>query len=261
MPDTVFVPLPLNFSPEESDLYLPYQTYTVPVQKTKHFKNTFVAFTGFCINKGGLIKECHHNNPIQHQNYVSEVTNYYFDAVDHPENLIILDNDTNYLVIHHPWFNYYHWICESIFRLWMVRNKLPGLILILPEFYKDADFITGSLEPFNIKSIFYIPNGKSMMIKNLCIPQIKPVCNSYKAKQVRQVSNFYREYVTNKRNFDVAVIEKLYISRKMVRRRKVVNEDEIIAILARFGFTIFYPEQHCFFGPGGDFFQGKIPCL
>ena len=246
MSDTVFVPLPLNFSPLESDFYLPYQTYKTPVQKIKNFKNTFVAFTGFCINSRGLIKECHHNNPIQYPDYLSEATHYYFDAVDHPENLITFDNNTNYVAIHHPWFNYYHWICESIFRLWMVRNKLSGLTLILPEFYKDADFITGSLEPFNIKSIFYIPNGKSLLVKNLCIPQIKPVCDSYKGNQVRQVSNFYREYVTNKRKYDLPVIEKLYVSRKMAGRRKVMNEDEIVEILDRVGFTIFYPEQHCF---------------
>ena len=42
------------------------------------------------------------------------------------------------------------------------------------------------------------------------------------------------------------VIEKLYVSRKMAGRRKVMNEDEIVEILDRVGFTIFYPEQHCF---------------
>jgi len=246
MSHTVTVPLPLNFSPDDSELYLPYQTYNSPVQKIKNFKNTFVAFTGFCINSRGLIKECHHNNPIQYPDYLSEATHYYYDAVDHPENLITLDNDTSYLVIHHPWFNYYHWICESIFRLWMVRNKLSGLTLVLPEFYKDADFITGSLEPFNIQNIFYFPTGKSLLIKHVCIPQIKPVCDSYNANQVRQVRNFYRDYVFNKRKYDVAVIEKLYVSRKLSSRRKVDNENEVIEILARFGFTIFFPEKHCF---------------
>lgn len=246
MAHTVTVPLPLNFLKEEGDLYIPYQTYISPVQKTKKLKNTFVAFTGFCVTSNGLIKECHHDNPVQYQDYLSEATWYYYDAVDNPENLITLDDNLTYLVLHHPWFNYYHWVCESIFRLWMVRNKLPQLTLILPEFYKDADFITGSLEPFNIEKIFYIPQGKSLLIKNVCLPQIKPVCDSYNAKQIRQVRNFYRDYVINKKKFDVPVIEKLYMSRKLASRRKVVNEDEIEAIVKKFEFTIFHPEKYCF---------------
>ncbi len=244
--DTVFVPLPLNLSAEESDFYIPFQTYKFPVQNIKQYKNTFVAFSGFCINKRGLIKECHHHNPLQYQDYVGEATYCYYNSLDHPEKLITLDNDTNYLVIHHPWFNYYHWICESIFRLWMVRKRLPKLTLLLPEFYKNADFITGSLEPFNIKDIFYIPDGKGLFIKNVCIPQIKPVCDSYNAYHVRQVRKFYKDYVTNVKKYNVLVTEKLYLSRKLASRRKVINENEILEILEKFGFTIFYPEQHCF---------------
>lgn len=128
----------------------------------------------------------------------------------------------------------------------MVRSKLPELTLILPEFYKEADFITGSLEPFNIQKIFYIPTGKSLLVKNVCLPQIKPVCDSYNANDVRQVRSLYTDYVLHKKKFAVPLIEKLYVSRKLASRRKVVNEDVIEEILEKFGFTIFHPEKYCF---------------
>lgn len=75
------------------------------------------------------------------------------------------------------------------------------------------------------------------------MPQIKPVCDSYNAAHLKQVSSFYRKYVTLKPGIPAGKIEKLYVSRRFARRRKVVNEDEIAAILERYGFSIFYPEQ------------------
>ncbi len=242
----VRVPFPLNVSDQNMFMYEPYSTYELASLKIKKLKNVFVTFSGFCLNDKGLIKECHHDYPIQHNYYLNEAAQHYYDVIDHPENLITLDNEDTYLAIHHPWFNYYHWICESIFRLWMVRGQMDKLILVLPEFYKDADFITGSLEPFNIKNIFYIPIGKSLMVKNICLPQIKPKCDSYNSSHVRQVRNFYRNYVLLEKKIVVESFDKLYVSRELAGRRKVMNEDEIIKILKKYGFTIFHPEKFKF---------------
>jgi len=240
------VPLPLNISAEKMPLFKPYQTYELRLQKVKKYKNVLVVNSGFCVNNKGLIKECHHDHPHQYDDYQNEVARHYYNVIDNPENLVILEDDSIYLAIHHPWFNYYHWICESIFRLWMVRDKIDKLVLVLPEFYKDADFIMGSLAPFNIKNVYFIPNGKSLLVKNLCLPQIKPVCDSYNAKHLKEVSNFYRNYVLSKLQKSESKTEKLYVSRQFANRRKVINETEILVILEKFGFAIFYPEQYSF---------------
>jgi len=198
------------------------------------------------MNNRGLIKECHHAYASQHNYYLNEAARYYYDAEDHPENLVILDDDNTYLAIHHPWFNYYHWVCESLFRLWMVRGRLDDLVLLLPEYYRDADFIVGSLEPFKIKNIYYIPNGKSLMVKNLCLPQVKPLCDSYDARQLKQVRDFYLDYIRDEKRVSTNLGDKLYVSRQMAPRRKVVNEDEIIEVLKKYGFAIYNPEKYPF---------------
>ncbi|HTD40792.1 MAG TPA: glycosyltransferase family 61 protein [Mucilaginibacter sp.] len=257
MKKIINVPLPLNLSDKDKFMYEPYSSYELATTKIKSMKNVFVTFSGFCINNKGLIKECHHDYPFQHNYYLNEAAQYYYDATDQPENLVTLDNDIIYLTIHHPWFNYYHWICESIFRLWMVRRRLEKVVLILPEYYKNADFIMGSLEPFRITNIFYIPNGKSLMVKNLCLPQIKPLCDSYNAKHLKQVSNFYRNYVFGERRVKVDKIDKLYVSRELANRRKVINEIEIQIILKKYGFTIFHPEKFTFLEQVAIFSQVK----
>jgi capsular polysaccharide biosynthesis protein len=246
MTKEVHVSLPSNISNEERSMYEPYANYTFSAVKVKKMKNIFVTFSGFCMNAKGLIKECHHNCSWQIEYYQNEASTYYFNVIDHPENLITLEDDRVYLAIHHPWFNYYHWISESIFRLWMVRRQLDGLVLILPEYYKEADFIMGSLEPFGIKNMFYMPNGKSLLVKNLCLPQIKPVFDSYNADHVKQVRSFYRNYVLLEKKIKVDNIDKLYISREFATRRKVTNEEEILKIARKYGFIIFHPENHTF---------------
>jgi len=246
MKNEISVPLPLNLDAKAAHLYSPYITYLFPIQKVKKLKNVFISFTGFCVNKTGLIKECHHDYPVQLDNYRSEASFYYYGAIDRPQDLVTLDNDVVYLAIHHPWYNYYHWICESIFRLWMVRNQLDKLTLVLPEYYKHADFITGSLKPFNLKNIYYIPSGKSLMVRNICLPQIKPVCDAYNTSHLKQVRKFYVDYVSKQPDQTIVKVDKIYISRQKAGRRKVVNETEIIEIAVKHGFSIFYPEDFTF---------------
>ncbi|MGZ3777216.1 MAG: glycosyltransferase family 61 protein [Mucilaginibacter sp.] len=240
------VPYPLNMAEKDRFRYEPYLRYELLPQKVKNFRNVFVGNSGFCMNNRGLIKECHHAYPAQHHYYLNEASRYYYAAADRPENLVILDDDNTYLAIHHPWFNYYHWVCESLFRLWKVRRRLDDLVLLLPDHYGHADFITGSLEPFNIKHIYHIPAGKSLMVRNLCLPQIKPLCDSYDARELKQLRDFYVNYVLNEKKIDTSLGDRIYVSRRMAPRRKVVNGDEIERVFEKFGFSIFCPEQYSF---------------
>jgi hypothetical protein len=246
MKKLVTVKFPKNISNDDKFMYEPYLSYELAPLTIKKLKNVFVSFSGFCLNSRGLIRECHHDYSTQQNDYLDEVFTYYYSALDNPESLITLDNENCYLVIHHPWFNYYHWVCESLLRMWMVRKQKDKLILILPDFYKNADFIMGSLEPFHIKNIFYIPKGKSLLVRNLCLPQIKPKCDSYDYVQLDRMRRFYRNYVLIEKKISVSKIDKLYISRKLAGRRQIINEDEILPIIIKHGFTIFYPEKFSF---------------
>jgi capsular polysaccharide biosynthesis protein len=257
MKHIINVPYPLNLAASDRLMYEPYMSYERPFTKVKKLKNVFVAFSGFCLNTNGLIKECHHNNPLQLEAYLGEVATYYRSVMKHPENLITLDDDRTYVTIHHPWFNYYHWISESVFRLWLVRKQLDNLTLLLPDYYQNADFIMGSLKPFGIKNIYFIPAGKSLLVKNLYLPQIKPVCDSYNSRHVKQVSYFYRNFAA-KQSYRPSMGSRIYVSRQLAGRRKVVNEDQITEILRRNKFEIFYPEKVPFLEQVAIFSQVKF---
>ena len=246
MSKQITVSLPLNIARGELPLFEPFLNYRLEAQKIKKFKNVFVTYSGFCLNNKGLIKESHHNHPHQIDDYQNEAAIYYHNANDQPENLITLNNDNTYLLIHHPWFNYYHWICECVFRAWMVKDQVDEMILLLPDYYKGVDFIMAPLEPFNFKNIFFIPRGKSLLVKNVCIPQIKEKVDSYDYKMVYNVKHFLLEYLTANKNIDIDFGERIYISRKKAQRKKVDNEDDIIAILLKYKFHIINNEDYTF---------------
>jgi len=242
----VIVSLPLNVSPEEMPLFGPFLTYELAPQKVKKIKNVFVTYSGFCLNNKGLIKESHHDHPHQLDDYKNEAAYYYYDVTDHPENLITLDDDSTYLLIHHPWYNYYHWLLECIFRAWMVKDKKDAMILLLPDYYGKSDFIMGSLEPFKFKDIFFIPGRKSLMVKNLCMPQIKAKVDSYNYKMMAQIKQFYLDYLSTAKDIDLDFGERIYISRKKAKRKRVENEDEIEHILLKYNFKILNNEDYIF---------------
>ncbi|WP_295715627.1 glycosyltransferase family 61 protein [Mucilaginibacter sp.] len=242
----ITVNLPINIKQENLILFEPYLVYPLRSLRTKNLKNIFVTHTGLCINNNGLIKESHHDYPGQLEDYLTEARAYFQRTQDDENELIVLNGPVKYLVIHHPWFNYYHWLLESIFRLWTIRNKIGEMILVLPESYRNTDFIMGSLEPFKIDKIYFIPSRKSLLIENLCLPQIKPIADSYNYKQVRQVRDFYLNYVLREKQIEINLGDKIYLTRKQAARKHVTNEQEVEKVLLSHGFSLLANENYTF---------------
>jgi len=246
MNEKVQVPLPCNIQEEDLPYFEPYTSYDTPSLEVKNIENAFVTYTGLVIDESGLVKESHHQYEEEYTNCLNEASHYYKDAYDNPDHLISLDDDNIYLLIHHPWYNYYHWICEAILRLWMVKKDIDNYILLLPDYYKNSDFIMGSLEPFNIKNIYFIPKGKSLYVKNLCMPQLKPLCDAYDIRQLHQIRNFYLSYVLTVKRININLGEKLYLSRRKAARKKVTNEKEVENLVSKYGFAVVYNEDFTF---------------
>ena len=248
MAKNIKVAPPQNLAAGDACLFEPFLTYPLPSLKTKKLKGPFVTNSGLVCTNKGLIKECYHDMAGQPDDCLNEVSHYYHAANDNPENLIILDNDETYLLIHHTWHNnYYHWICETLLRLWMVKDQIDKLVLLLPSKEQMSTFALETLEPFSFKSVFYIPHGKSVLVRTLCMPQIKPVMATYNPIALLELNNTYINHATRVKGLNIKLGERLYISRKKSRRRKIINEDEVIAVLKQYNFAVIYNEDYSFF--------------
>jgi capsular polysaccharide biosynthesis protein len=242
----VHVRPPLNLSGEDAHLFTPHLNYRRPKLRVRRCKDIFITHSGFCLDSKGLMKDSHHRYPNQYQDYLQEATYYCRQTAEDPGKIIELPNTVTYLVVHHPWFNYFHWITEAILRLWLVRPVLDEMTLLLPEAYQRSDFITGSLEPFHLKDIYYLPAGKCAYVPRLCLPQLKPVVDCYYPQHLAGIRQLYLQYARRKYRADLNKGSAIYISRQKAGRKKVQNEGPLIDLLKDYGFTILCNEDYSF---------------
>lgn len=127
---------------------------------------------------------------------------------------------------------YFHWLCDALTRLFVVRDRVSDLLLILPCAYRSREFVTSSLEAFGVTNINFIESNEVVVCRNLLLPS-----------HTAPPGHFNDEAIHGVRNVLLAAYgstdgeERLYITRSKAPKRRIVNEDEIDAILKQFGFT------------------------
>ncbi|MEO8948271.1 MAG: glycosyltransferase family 61 protein [Mucilaginibacter sp.] len=241
------VALPVNATTDELHLFEPYLYYAPPLHKIKYIKSAFVTAKGLVCGRKGLIKECCHYDWAQQEVCFVQALHFFYDAQEDPKKLLTYDNDETYLLIHHPWYgNYYHWLCEALCRVWVVKDRCDQMILLLPPKYKLPKYVLDSLGLFNFKKIIHIPTGKSALLRTLCMPSQRPNLNCYNSEILFGIREMYLNYVYSKK-IDININERIYVSRRNATQRKIVNEEEVITTLSRYNFTTIYNEDYSFF--------------
>ena len=238
--------MPLNATSQDRKVCESYLSYKLPPLRVRYFEGAFVTSSGLVCTSAGLIRECtHHTWKWQYETCQKEASRYYHDAQDDPQNLITFDDEETYLVIHHPWYrNYYHWLNEAMFRLWMVKDETKEMILLLPPQDELPKFALDSLKLFTFKSVYHIPSKKSVLVRTVCMPELKPTMASYSRTGLRGLNEMFIDYFNTLSNVNLG--ERIYISRGKSRRRWIVNEEEVIDAVIQYGFTVVYNEDYSF---------------
>jgi hypothetical protein len=243
MSRVIHVDMPLNTTATDAKLFAPYVDYELNDLDTLFLEEVFVTYSGLCIDATGVRKESHHSYVDKQDLFLNDAVVQFKEALNDPDKLIELDDDEIYLLIHHPWAsNYWHWMTEVILRVWMVRDKTHNMILILPDSMKNTSFVTQSLKGFQFKNIFYIPDGKHLLVRNLCVPEVKHYADSYYPEDLHKIRSYYLDRMQQK----IIGGDKLYISRKKSAKRKVMNEDELESTLRKYGFDCICNEDFDF---------------
>jgi len=241
------VNLPLNLSTEDEDLFKPYSSFVLKTTPVQYLNNIFVMYTGVCQSEHGIVKSSHHSAPESPEEITKHLI-FFQEAIALSPNLLVeFDDDQTYLVIHHSWFtNYYHWICEGIPRLWQVKKQLHEMVLLFPDELNNIEFVRESLRPFRFKNVVAIDTCQCLSVKNLCLPPIKPVCDSYDSRVMNDIREFYRAYNAANRLSNLTFGKKLFLSRCKSARRNISNNAEVEELVTRFGFTVIYNEDLSF---------------
>lgn len=252
--------MPRNVTNQDLHVFESQLSYKSLYPKIKFIKNAFITNTGLVCSNKGFIKECcHYEWDQQPEVCFAQACEFYYDAKEDSRKLILFDDDETYLVAHNPWHhNYFHWLNEAIYRLWLVKEISDQMILLLPPKEKLSSFVLDTLEIFKFKDIIHIPDQKSVMVRTLCLPSQKPTMDRYNAVGLLDLNNMYLNRLIHKGIQANAPKDRVYISRKNARWRRIVNEDSVIELLTTFDFVVVDTEKLTFYQQVALFSNVKV---
>ena len=153
--------------------------------------------------------------------------------------------DTEVLWITDYWSKgYFHWLADALPRLFVMRDRLDKLTLMLPWEFETRDFVTASLDAFGVKTVGFIQRNEVLECRSLLMPTHTAPSGHFREETIRGVRAILLS-AFGKRNSETKS-ERVYISRRGAGKRRIANEQEIIPILTGNGFEIVCAEDLTF---------------
>lgn len=149
-----------------------------------------------------------------------------------------------YILAHDGWANnYYHWLVDTLPRLVLVKDELATGVLLLPEHF-TAPFIIETLRVLGAKNILRIKEQTRYKAAQLLVPlRLAPVAH-YRPPAMQELAAYLRHQFAQPTGVQFG--DKIYISRAKATRRKIINEEEVIALFRRKGFAVICFEDYTF---------------
>lgn len=141
-------------------------------------------------------------------------------------------------------YGYFHWLADALARLYLIRDLIGDLILLLPHQYAALEFVRPSLKPFGVREVKFMGRDEVFLCRSLLVPTPTAPSGHYDEEVLGGVRDLlvaeYGAPAGESRD------ERIYISRGRARKRKIVNEEEVIGALGEFGFRAVHAEDHSF---------------
>jgi capsular polysaccharide biosynthesis protein len=229
---------PLNFKPKDRHAFQ-HEGFGFPELSLANLEAVVITDKGICLDNQQIVRESIHHHRDKMELYHLMVADIKSDEI------IRLNDSQKYLIIHGPVQNIYHWITESIPRLWMVKDDVDQLTLLLPAEMRGTVF-DGMLAPFGLKKIQYLSPSKNVFVNHLVLPELKPLFSIFDPALVIQIREFYFNWL--QRNFLIKNSEgkQLYLKSTGNNANVIHNNVEMETMLENMGFEIVDVAKHNF---------------
>jgi len=139
-------------------------------------------------------------------------------------------------------YGYFHWLSDALPRLFAIREMLDELVLLLPHRYESLEFVQSSLKIFGARRVEYVRAGETCICERLVMPTHVAPSGNFNEGLVREM----RQFILDSFGVRVEPRERIYLSRSRAPKRKVRNEEEVVAVLGEFGFRVEHFEDYTF---------------
>lgn len=220
---------PINLLKEDTDLFAHEYSSFIPTSQVTTYRNIWI-LKNMLFYPAGLrfINSYCLIHPIRKKDYI--------------KNLLLLKRkpfvvDKAIWITDENAYGYFHWLTDCLTRLVVALPQIQSHKIILPQHLKRMPFIEDSLHYFNLDPVFY-SDEDPVLIKELITP-----------KHTAPTGNYHPEIINDLREIFTGInkqvpFRKIYISREKAVKRKITNEENVIALLKQYNFEIHYFEQY-----------------
>lgn len=240
-PDTVSKrKLPANFNDDHRSLFAGELKRTIPQTRLLKLKDVLASPEGLLFKGTAILRESfafpYHLDEWRFRSVLKFlVTNYAFRRRRNIEVEALWVTDY--------WSTaYFHWLTDVLTRLFVVRDRLRDLLLVLPGKYQTSDHVRASLEAFGAANIDFIDDDEVVVLRSVLMPSHTAPSGHFRDEAIRGVRNVLLSAYGDASDKE----ERIYISRANAGRRRIINEDEVRSVLCRFGFETIRAEELSF---------------
>jgi capsular polysaccharide biosynthesis protein len=218
------IPLPVNFGTDfEPVLFQRRSSFRERLPVTS-YERCFVTHTGLGLKRFRLIRESTYNNVplrLRHHFYRYAVHGYFSEPR-------IAFSEPNLLQLHSHWgFGYHHWLADCLIKIKEIDPR--RFVVMLPDDYPP--FARQSLRMFPFAGVVALPAGHGVAARRLTFVG-NPHVSRFNPAYIRWLSAHLKPHASL-----ADACERLYVTRQQAARRRVENEDAVVALLQRYGFT------------------------
>ena len=232
--------LPVNFNQDHLPLFEGELERRIPESNLLKFQNVLASPEGLLFEGTSILRESfafpYHLDQWKRRSILKFlVTNYVFRKRRR------IDADALWITDY--WSTgYFHWLADALTRLFVVRDRLSDLLLVLPAKFQTFEFVESSLKAFGVTNVDFIGADEFIEFRSLLLPAHTAPSGHYNADAIRGVRNVLLSAYGD----ETGEGERLYISRGAAGKRRIINEDEIAPILNKFGFKTVRTEELSF---------------
>ena len=231
--------LPVNFNQAHLELFEGELQRTIPACRLLKFENVLASPEGLLFKGTEIFRESfafpHHLDDWRRRSlFKFFAKNYAFRRRRRIESEALWITDY--------WSTgYFHWLADALTRLFVVHDRVPELLLILPGKYREFEFVESTLKAFGVTNIDFIDSNEVLECRSLLLPSHTAPSGHFNAEAIRGVRNvLLSAYGSTDGN------ERLYITRSRATKRRILNEDALKPILNEFGFQTICTEELSF---------------
>ena len=141
-----------------------------------------------------------------------------------------------YVVAFNCWSggNYFHWMCDVMPRLFLVRDLLPHSTVLLPSSH-DVPFVHKTLGAFRPGAVEFFDPGVTPFLREAVVPGHIATSGNYHEATMRELAAFLRAELAPGATPSG---RRVYITRRKAKFRYVLNEDEVAGVVREHGFEV-----------------------